>query len=246
MQMEFHSPLYSQGDPAPERMSSTSLQPAVAAVALERVAKIYGGFAALRDVSLAIPAGASVVLLGENGAGKSTLLKLIAGLAQPSFGSVSVLGGTAADARGRVATMGHATMLYAELTAMENLMYFAGLSASDGLREKAAKALGEVGLDAANTRRVGEYSQGMRQRAALARALMTEPDLLLLDEPFANLDVASAQAMIALLQRYLAQPASEGMARTLILTTHQAKLASPLAQTTLTLRGGRMESSVAR
>jgi ABC-type multidrug transport system ATPase subunit len=216
------------------------------AVALERVAKIYGGFAALREVSLAVPTGASVVLLGENGAGKSTLLKLIAGLAQPSFGTVTVLGGTAVEARGRVATMGHATMLYDELTAMENLMYFAGLSASSGLRERAASALGEVGLDAANTRRVGEYSQGMRQRAALARALMSEPDLLLLDEPFANLDVASAQAMIALLQQFLAQPGSDGTARTLLLTTHQAELARPLAQTTVTLRAGRVESSMTR
>jgi len=227
-------------------MSANSLKTAVAAVALEHVAKIYGGFAALRDVSVRLPAGSSVVLLGENGAGKSTLLKLIAGLAAPSRGTVSVFGESPQAQRGRISVMGHATMLYDELTAMENLMYFAGLSASEGLRERAAKALGEVGLDAANARRVGEYSQGMRQRAALARALMTEPDLLLLDEPFANLDVASAQAMIALLQQYLAEPGSDGLARTLILTTHQAELASPLAQTTLTLRAGRVESSVAR
>jgi ABC-type multidrug transport system ATPase subunit len=217
-----------------------------AAVSLERVAKVYGGFAALRDVSVTLPAGASVVLLGENVAGKSTLLRLIAGLAQPSFGSVQVFGGTVVDARGRVATMGHATMLYDELTAMENLVYFAGLSASEGLSARAAKALSEVGLDATNMRRVGEYSQGMRQRAALARALMTEPDLLLLDEPFANLDVASAQAMIARLQQYLAQPGSDGMARTLVLTTHQAELARPLAQTTITLRAGRVEASETR
>jgi len=220
------------------------------AVSLNRVAKLYGSFVALREVSLTLPAGASVVLLGENGAGKSTLLKVVAGLAAPSSGSVRVFGSRPAEERGRVATMGHATMLYDELTALENLVYFAGLYAEAGsgaaLRERAAVALREVALEPGNTRRVGEYSQGMRQRAALARALMARPDVLLLDEPFANLDVASAQAMIEMLQQYLAQPGSEGVARTLILTTHQAELARPLAQTTITLRAGRVESSVTR
>ena len=142
-------------------------------------------------------------------------------------------------------------MLYEQLTGMENLAYFASLQGASlrangeghsALEQMAAAALVEVGLDAKNTRRVGEYSQGMRQRASLARVLLSEPDLLLLDEPFSNLDAASAQRMIERLLAYVAKPGSDGMARTLVLTTHQAELARPLAQTTITLQAGRVVS----
>ena len=225
---------------APHNPSATP----TAAVALDRVSRLYGSFVALREVSLALPAGSSTVLLGENGAGKSTLLRLVAGLTSPNFGQVSVFGEQPQALRGRIAYMSHATMLYDELTGLENLTYFAGLHASGSTRElarTAAEALREVGLDPANPRRVGEYSQGMRQRAALARVLQSQPDLLLLDEPFSNLDAASAQSMIARLLAWLADPIT---ARTLLLTTHQAELARPLAKTTITLREGRVVSVI--
>jgi len=217
----------------------TSSEPVVL---LDRVSRLYGTFAALREVSLALPAGSSVVLLGENGAGKSTLLKLIAGLATPTYGTVSVFNDTPLAVRDRLAYMSHATMLYDELTGLENLKYFATLHAITS-PDAPAQALREVGLDPALPRRVGDYSQGMRQRASLARVLLTSPDLLLLDEPFSNLDVASAQAMIARLHTYLATPTAAGQPRTLILTTHQAELARPLANLTLTLQQGRIVSS---
>jgi ABC-type multidrug transport system ATPase subunit len=195
----------------------------------------------LRNVSLTLPAGASVVLLGENGAGKSTLLRVIAGLVAPSFGSLTVLGDSPRNRRGHIALMGHASQLYDELTALENLIFFASLhnpAPSAVLRSHAEQALREVALDPANPRRVGEYSQGMKQRTALARVLLTQPSLLLLDEPFSNLDAASAQSMIARLQQWLADDTK----RTLILTTHQAELARPLARTTLTLGAGQLIS----
>jgi ABC-type multidrug transport system ATPase subunit len=218
------------------------------ALVLDRVSKLYGSFVALREISVTLAAGSSVVMLGENGAGKSTLLKVIAGLQSPSYGTVSIFGEAPRDQRGIVAYMSHSTMLYDELTGMENLTYFGSLH-TEGvgrgvLQEKAAEALVEVGLDPANERRVGEYSQGMRQRASLARVLLSEPDLLLLDEPFSNLDVGSAQSMITRLLAYVAQPSRSGLARTLLLTTHQAELARPLAQSTLTLNAGRMVSLV--
>jgi ABC-type multidrug transport system ATPase subunit len=243
LQPTFHSPLYSQGTLLRERMSSAAPQPAIR---LDRASKLYGSFAALRDVSLSIAAGASVVLLGENGAGKSTLLKLITGLETPTYGSVAIFGNSPREERSRIATMGHATMLYDELTGIENLTYFASLYAegasSAALKAQAEESLLGVALDPANPRRVGEYSQGMRQRASLARALMNQPDLLLLDEPFSNLDTASAQAMIERLLQFCGQPGSDGIARTLILTTHQAELARPLARTTITMRAGRVAS----
>ena len=221
---------------------------ALTAIELKRVSKLYGSFVALREISVSLPAGSSVVMLGENGAGKSTLLKVVAGLQSPSYGTVSIFGEAPRDQRGVVAYMSHSTMLYDELTGIENLTYFGSLH-TEGvgrsmLREKAAEALVEVGLDPANTRRVGEYSQGMRQRASLARVLLSEPDLLLLDEPFSNLDVGSAHSMITRLLAYVAQPSRSGMARTLLLTTHQAELARPLAQSTLTLNAGRLVSLI--
>jgi ABC-type multidrug transport system ATPase subunit len=234
--------LYSGSVSSPKNSTAENI---FSAVALDHVSLLFGRFVALRDVSLTLPAGASVVLLGENGAGKSTLLRVIAGLASPSFGSISVLGASHRNRRGRIALMGHATQLYDELTAIENLVFFASLHApapSAVLHARAEHALREVALDPANPRRVGEYSQGMKQRTALARVLLTEPGLLLLDEPFSNLDVASAQSMIARLQQWLAEPGPDGASRTLILTTHQAELARPLARTTLILNAGRLVS----
>jgi ABC-type multidrug transport system ATPase subunit len=215
------------------------------AVQLDRLSLLFGSFVALRDLSLTLPAGASVVLLGENGAGKSTLLRVIAGLIAPSFGSIAVLGDTPRNRRGRVALMGHASQLYDELTAIENLIFFASLhtpAPAAELHRRAADALCEVALDPANPRRVGEYSQGMKQRTALARVLLTEPSLLLLDEPFSNLDASSAHSMIARLQQWLAVSGPNDAKRTLILTTHQAELARPLARITLTLGAGQLVS----
>jgi ABC-type multidrug transport system ATPase subunit len=215
------------------------------AVQLDNVSLLFGSLIALHDITLTLPAGASVVLLGENGAGKSTLLRVISGLSSPSFGSISVLGDSPRNRRGLIAIMGHSYQLYDELTALENLTFFASLHAPAPLavlRNRAEQALREVALDPANPRRVGEYSQGMKQRTALARVLLTEPTLLLLDEPFSNLDIASAQSMIVRLQRWLAEPGPDNQQRALILTTHQAELARPLARTTLTLNAGRVIS----
>ncbi len=215
--------------------ASPNTQPAVE---LSGISRLYGSFAALRNISMRVHPGASVLLLGENGAGKSTLLRVIAGLVSPSEGKVAVLGGTPRSERDRLAFMSHAPMLYDELTGIENLRYFASLYGIDG--RKGEQALRDVGLDPQLPRRVGEYSQGMRQRASLARVLMLEPDLLLLDEPFSNMDAASIQLMTTRLRTFLAQPARDGGARTLFLTTHQAELARPLATTTLVLMAGQL------
>jgi ABC-type multidrug transport system ATPase subunit len=214
---------------------SPDIQPAVE---LSGISRLYGSFAALRNISMRVHPGAAVLLLGENGAGKSTLLRVIAGLISPSEGTLAVLGGSPRSERDRLAFMSHAPMLYDELTGIENLRYFASLYGIDAA--KGEQALRDVGLDPQLPRRVGEYSQGMRQRASLARVLMLEPDLLLLDEPFSNMDAASIQMMTARLRAYLAQPGRNGVARTLFLTTHQADLARPLATTTLTLMAGQL------
>jgi heme ABC exporter ATP-binding subunit CcmA len=206
-------------------------------VELESVSKLYGTFVALRKVSLGFERGRCYVLLGENGAGKSTLLRLIAGLIRPTYGSVRVFGEKPEDARERIGYMSHAPMLYDELSSRENLRYFASLYWERGCLSAEA-ALGSVGLDASLARPVGQYSQGMRQRASLARVLLPQPELLLLDEPFSNMDAASAKQMLDLLVRLRAE------GKTILLTTHQRELAEPVADFLLTLQAGSVASLV--
>ena len=215
--------------------SSTHSGPAVD---LKDCSKIYGSFAALRNVSTAFKQGSVTMLLGENGAGKSTLLRVVAGLINPTRGSVEVFGSTPQQQRQRMAFMSHAPMLYDELSAIENLQYFAGLHRGPGgcaCIGNPEMALRAVGLDPFLKRPVGQYSQGMRQRTSLARVLQSDPQLLLLDEPFSNLDVASARQMVELLADFRTWPVAGGGHRTIILTTHQAALATELADVTLTM-----------
>lgn len=208
--------------------------PAVATV--EDVSKLYGRFAALRHVSATLESGRCYLLLGENGAGKSTLLRVLAGLLLPTLGTVRVLQGPATEARGRIGYMSHAAMLYDELTARENLEYTAKLYAGQA-RLSPDEALRMVGLDPALERPVAQYSQGMRQRTSLARVLLSQPELLLLDEPFSNMDRASAERMLALLA------VLRRAGRTIVLTTHQRELAEPMADVVLMMQGGALSTA---
>jgi heme ABC exporter ATP-binding subunit CcmA len=207
------------------------------AAELSAVSRLYGRFAALRNVSAQFHAGRCHVLVGENGAGKSTLLRTVAGLLSPTLGTVTVFGANPHEERARIGYIGHATMLYDELSGLENLRYFNRLQAVQHSTNAPTAALQAVGLDPALTRPVGQYSQGMRQRVALARVLLTSPDLLLLDEPFSNMDANSAAQMVELLGRM------RNANRTIILTTHQPTLARPIADAWFTLRAGQIIST---
>ena len=208
---------------------------------LQDVSRIFGRFPALRKVSISLTRGRCYVLLGENGAGKSTLLRILAGLLEPTLGTARILTNGKAEKisgqRARVGYMSHAPMLYDELSALENLRYFAGLYRTCACLTP-AEALLAVGLDPALTRPVGQFSQGMRQRTSLARVLLPQPELLLLDEPFSNMDVASAGKMVALLGGLRAAD------RTVVLTTHQRSLAEPLADYLLTMEAGQLISTI--
>jgi heme ABC exporter ATP-binding subunit CcmA len=202
----------------------------------DQVSRLYGTFAALRKVSVQFERGRVYLVLGENGAGKSTLLRTLAGLLKPSYGAVKIYSGEgkAEDptrARDRIGYMSHATMLYDEFSGVENLRYFARLYRQ---RDCVApeEALRSVGLDPKLARLVGQYSQGMKQRASLARVLISRPELLLLDEPFSNMDIQSAHQMLRLLDTFRTEQ------RTILLTTHQRELAEPLADFVLTLKAG--------
>jgi heme ABC exporter ATP-binding subunit CcmA len=215
-------------------------------VQLDNVSRMFGRFPALRKVSFSFVAGRCYVLLGENGAGKSTLLRILAGLLEPSLGTARIFSeskGSAgkpekiASQRARIGYMSHAPMLYDEFSAVENLQYFADLYRDRSCLTPQA-ALLAVGLDPALTRPVGQYSQGMRQRTSLARVLLPQPELLLLDEPFSNMDAASARQMIDLVARLRAE------GKTILLTTHQRELAEPIADYLLTLQAGSVASFV--
>jgi len=169
-------------------------------VEIRKVAKRYGSERALAGVSLDLAAGSMCALLGHNGAGKSTLLGVVSTLVRPTGGSVAYRSNgaavTGAEVRREIGMLAHASLCYAELSARENLALIAGLYEVDGSPAAIDGVLDRVGLDRkARDRAARTYSRGMVQRLALARALLTRPSLLLLDEPFTGLDRDGALAL---------------------------------------------------
>jgi len=164
------------------------------------VSRRYGRTRALFDVSLSCDGGDAVALVGPNGAGKSTLLTLLSTLARPSTGEILYDGRNAADwgpaLRRRFGVLGHEVSLYPELTARENLEFFGRLFGVTELDRRVERALAKAGLERRADSPVGTFSRGMRQRLAIERALLHDPDILLFDEPFTGLDEASSESLI--------------------------------------------------
>jgi heme exporter protein A len=207
-----------------------------AAIAARGLGKRFGPVVALEGVDLDVDAGVTLAVLGPNGAGKSTLLRLLAGLARPTSGSLRVGAGRESRpaARGRVGYVGHATFLYPALTARENLIFAARLY---GVADPGARAdvlLAEQGLTAVAGRPAGGFSRGMAQRLAIARGLVHDPAIVLLDEPFAGLDRSSAGRLTERLR------CLGGEGRTLVLVTHELTVASALADVAIVLARGRI------
>ena len=204
------------------------------ALEVEGVWKYYGDFPALRDIALRVEAGSTLALLGRNGAGKTTLLRILAGLSKPSKGSVRVQGADARleSTRRRIGVLGHGISLYDELSAIENLLLFGRLYGLSDPAKRAGEMLERTGLDRVRDGLVREFSRGMRQRLAIARVFMHDPDLLLLDEPFTALD----DRAIAVLHTLLAEIHQKG--GTVVMSTHQLREALELAtHVTLIQRG---------
>jgi heme exporter protein A len=213
-------------------------------VTVDEVSRHFGRRRAVSRVSFVAAKGAIVGLLGPNGAGKSTVLTMLATLLRPSSGRIRYGTIDAAEApsglRARIGVLGHDLFLYPELTARENLSFFAGLYGLPNREDMARVALERAGLGDRGNDLVSSFSRGMRQRVALERALLHEPRLVLLDEPFTGLDEASATALIARLR----QLRSSGTV--IVLATHDLDLSEGLLDQAVFLRDGRMVQSVAR
>ena len=195
--------------------------------------KQFGRFAALRGVDAQFEAGKFHVILGDNGAGKTTLLRALAGLAHPTRGTISILGKTPNDACREIGYMAHPSLLYDEMSGMENLRYFACLYDIAG-DDRCKQVISSVGLDPDLARPVGQYSQGMRQRMSLARAILHDPKILLLDEPFSNVDVHSAREMVGLLK------GMRDAGKTVFVVTHQATLLEGVADEFVWMQAGKI------
>jgi heme exporter protein A len=208
------------------------------------VARYFGRRKALSQVNFTCAAGEIVGLLGPNGAGKSTLLNILATLLSPSKGSVTYGDRTAEQGgvavRASIGMLGHDLFLYPELTARENLEFFAGLYALKQPAASADAALERAGLAHRASDPVSSFSRGMRQRVALERALIHEPRLLLLDEPFTGLDESSADRLLNRLRSLR----EEGTI--VVLATHDLDLAEGLFDRAIFLRDGRMAADADR
>jgi len=206
------------------------------AIEARGLTKRFGPAVALADLDLEVSAGECLAVLGPNGAGKTTLLRLVAGLTRPSGGTLRIDGQLSQrrQLRARIGYIGHASLLYPALSARENLIFAGRLY---GLADAAVRAdalLAAEGLSAEADRPVGGFSRGMAQRTAIARGLVHDPSIVLLDEPFSGLDRGAAVR----LESRLAALRSSG--RTLLIATHEIALAARLSDAALVLAAGRV------
>ncbi len=210
-------------------------------VAVVDLARHYGRRKALAQVNFTCGSGEIIGLLGPNGAGKSTLLNILATLISPSRGRVEYGARTAAqggaEIRARIGMLGHDLFLYPELTARENLLFFARLYGLPDVEAVAQASLARAGLAERGDDLVSGFSRGMRQRVALERALLHDPRLVLLDEPFTGLDQASTAALVSRLRE------RQQAGRILVIATHDLDVADGLLSRAIFLKNGRVVGS---
>lgn len=224
--------------PDVERAETTSKPPAIE---VERVTKSYGHFTAVDDLSFAVERGSTLGLFGPNGAGKTTLLRMMAGLARPTHGTITIDSvEVTPDDHTIYRTIGvvtHETMLYDDLTARENLRFHADLHRVDDPADRCASVLDTVGLSHRGSGRPAAFSHGLRKRLSLARALLHDPDVLLLDEPYTGLDQRSVADLESVLDGF--------DDRTVVLTTHDLERGVARCDRALVVDRGRLEADLA-
>ena len=209
-------------------------------IQIENLTKRFGTQYALRALSLTINEGEVVALFGPNGAGKTTLLKILATLSRPSDGRVMIQGHELTPSwtalRRHIGLVSHQSFLYPDLSAQENLAFYAQLYNVPNATERAREVLGWVDLLPRYRDTVRTYSRGMLQRLSIARALVHDPQILLLDEPYSGVDEAAAERLQALLERIHAEEPK----RLTLMTTHDLNRGLALATRVLILRRGKL------
>ncbi|MBT4125597.1 MAG: ABC transporter ATP-binding protein [Chloroflexi bacterium] len=206
------------------------------AVKAEAVVKNFGETAVLRGLDLELPTGEVTVLLGTNGAGKSTLLRILAMLTQIDSGSISMHGVDIAQngpvVRALTGSVLHSPMLYADMTVRENLLFFAEMYRLQNVDDLISSTTVQVGIEQRIDDRVRTLSHGFQKRVALARALMHDPQLLLLDEPESGLDSRSVEQLDRIIENY------KSMGRSVVMTTHIVEHALEIADRAVVLNNG--------
>ncbi len=210
------------------------------------ITKSFGHITVLRGVNLNVNLGERVILLGPNGAGKSTLMRILAMLARPTAGSIEIAGIPSDEARASIRSLigviSHLTYLYEDLTARENLHFYGkvyGLAGTE-LENRVEELLVKVGLERRAGQRVRYFSRGMQQRLSLARAILHQPPILLLDEPDTGLDRQAAE----MLGQVITEPDDQGQPRTVLMTTHNLERGLALSNRVVVLSAGRIVREV--
>ena len=208
-----------------------------AAISLANVWKYFGDFAAVRGVSFTVRRGSILALLGRNGAGKTTVLRMMAGLLRPSKGEIRLDGQGDGNRNlrqaGAIGVVGHDEWIYDDLTARENLQFFGNLYGVRNAAETAARWLSTVGLDRFADARPNEFSRGMRQRLTIARSLLHDPRVLLLDEPWTALDDRAIQLLSSLLRD------AHSRNCTVVVCSHQLREALGIATDVVAIEAGK-------
>ncbi len=204
-------------------------------IEVRSLAKYFGRFSALRDLHLTVEEGQFIALFGRNGAGKTTFLRILAGLSRPSSGEIRILRPDVLSpraARGMMGYLSHNTALYGDLTAVENLRFYARLMDQPSGDSDLFERIRRVGLSGREREPVRNFSRGMQQRLAIARAFLHDPAILLLDEPFTGLDQYGAEFLMS----YLAEAHSRG--KTCLMAIHDAATGYELADRLVVIEKG--------
>ena len=210
----------------------------VFAIEVRGLKKSFGESLALRGIDFSVGSGECLALFGPNGAGKTTLIKVLATLSRPSKGEVRLAGldirKDAVKIRSRIGVISHQTFLYDNLTAYENLKFYGQMYGVTGLEERIMAVIGQVGLAKRLHDRVGVFSRGMQQRLSIARAILHDPPIMLLDEPETGLDQQATAMLAALLKTLISGD------RTVLMTTHNLALGLALSDRVAILHKGKI------